>query len=277
MCYKRGMRSRVLLETADLRLGEFACAPGDPAWDEVNTNMGAWPHVVFPRTPVLIAQEGAPPVLVTPNHAVFYKPHQRYRRGLRDPRGDRCLWLEFSPALTELPDGPAGPVDAGTYLLSAALAAHAPADSPLAEEAALALLERALRRPRAGPAPRRARTRRAHSDLVEAAKERLVERPRSLGELAAELYVSPFHLARVFRTHTGFSVSGFAHGLRLRRAVERLLEDPGADLSALALELGYCSPSHFTDRFRAVFGAPPSAFRGAQLSTIMEARLPRPA
>ena len=63
--------------------------------------MGAWPHVVFPRTHVLIVQDGAQPVLTTPNHVVFYRPHQLYRRGLRDPRGDRSLWLEVSPALLE--------------------------------------------------------------------------------------------------------------------------------------------------------------------------------
>src|SRR3954465_6992004 len=106
------MSSRVLLETPELRLGEFTCAPGDPLWSEVNTNMGAWPHVVFPHTHVLIAQDGARPVLVTPNHVVYYLPHQRYRRGLRDPRGDRCLWLEVSPALWRAPGAPAGPCDA---------------------------------------------------------------------------------------------------------------------------------------------------------------------
>jgi AraC-like DNA-binding protein len=261
--------SRVLLETRTFRLGEFTCAPGDRLWDEVNTNMGAWPHVVFPRTHVLIAQEGARSVLATPNHVVFYKPHQRYRRGLRDPRGDRCLWLEFAPGLTELPDAPAGPSDARTYLLAVALAGHAGGDRLLAEEAALALLERAVRR--VGGEPRRARTRREHAELAEAAKELLAREPRSLAEVAAQLYVSPFHLARVFRARTGFSMAGYVHELRLRRAVERLAAEPDVDLSRLALELGYCSPSHFSDRFRAAFGVPPSALRGTQLRTIMEA------
>ena len=93
----------------------------------------------------------------------------------------------------------------------------------------------------------------------------------SLAALGAALYVSPFHLARVFRSRTGFSLSGYVHGLRLRRAVDRLAAEPGADLSRLAVELGYCSPSHFSDRFRAAFGCPPSALRGAQLRTIVEA------
>jgi AraC family transcriptional regulator len=268
------MRSRVLLQTAQWRLGEFLCAPGDPAWNEVNTNMGAWPHLVFPRSHVLIAQDGARPVLTTPNHVVFYKPHQLYRRS------DRSVWLELAPALLEEAAGappavPLGPSDARTYALAVALAAHPCDEWLLAEEATLRLLELAVGGAGVRPAPRRAQTLRAHAELAEAAKALLIERvadPPALSELAAALYVSPFHLARVFRARTGFSLAGYVHGLRLRRAVDRLAAEPGVDLSRLAVELGYCSPSHFTDRFRAAFGCPPSALRGARLRTIVEAR-----
>jgi AraC-like DNA-binding protein len=275
------------MRTPELTLGEFVCAPGDPLWDQVNTNMGAWPHVVFPRRHVLIVQDGAQPVLTTPNHVVFYRPHQLYRRGLRDPRGDRSLWLEVSPSLLEEaagkpPPGPAGPSDARTYLLAIALAGHLIAehapDRLLAEEAALRLLGLAVGGGvRREPSPARERTRGDHAELAEAAKELLVQRmtaPPSLRDLATALSVSPFHLARVFRARTGFSLSGYVHGLRLRRAVDRLAAEPDVDLSRLALDLGYCSPSHFSDRFRATFGCPPSALRGTQLRTIVEAPNP---
>jgi len=58
---------------------------------------------------------------------------------------------------------------------------------------------------------------------------------------------------------------------KVRAAVDRLAADPDADLGRLAVELGYYSASHFCDRFRAAFGRPPSAVRGAQLRTIVEA------
>jgi AraC-like DNA-binding protein len=268
--------SRVLLHTPDLTLGEFVCAPGDPAWDEVNTNMGAWPHVVFPHRHVVIAQEGAAPVLTTPNHVVFYRPFQRYRRALRDPRGDRCLWLEVSPALWHAPAAPAGPCDARSYLVAVALGRHLRSepepDRLLAEEAALRLLSVGGTQP--AETGHRARTRSEHAELVEAAKELLAAQmgePPSLRGVADALHVSRFHLARVFRARTGFSLSAYVHGLRLKRAVDRLAAEPGVDLSRLAVELGYCSPSHFSDRFRAAFGAPPSKLRGAQLRTIVEA------
>ena len=47
--------------------------------------------------------------------------------------------------------------------------------------------------------------------------------------------------------------------------------EQATDLSRLAVELGYYSPSHFCDRFRAMFGRPPSSLRGTELRTIVEA------
>jgi AraC family transcriptional regulator len=271
------VRSRVLLKMPELTLGDFACASGDRAWDEVN-DIGAMPHVVFPRTHVLIAQDGAQPVLATPNHVVLYRPHQLYRRGLRDARGDRSLWLGVAPELFErAPSGPAVPSDARTYLLAVTLARHLQTETPdrlLAEESAMRLLAEAFGGRATRPAVRRARTERRHDELAEAAKEllsaRMAER-LSLASLAAALYVSPFHLARVFRARTGFSMSDYVHGLRLRAAVDQLASDPQIDLGRLAVDLGYYSASHFCDRFRAAFGRPPSAVRGAQLRTIVEA------
>jgi AraC-like DNA-binding protein len=272
--------SRVLLATEGLTLGEFVCASGDRLWDEVN-DIGSRAHVVFPRTRVLIAQDGAHPVLATPNHIVFYKPHQRYRRGLRDARGDRSLWLEIADELPERPA--AAPSAAGTYLLAVGLARYVAEpghDRLLAEETAFELLGRAVAGGRPDQLARRAGTGAEHAALAEAAQELLAARIAerlSLASLAGTLHVSPFHLARVFRSRTGFSLSGYVHELRLRAAVDRLAAEPETDLSRLAVELGYCSPSHFCDRFRATFGRPPSALRGAQLRTIMEAARALPA
>ena len=73
----------------------------------------------------------------------------------------------------------------------------------------------------------------------------------------------------MFREHTGRTLTAYLHDLRLRAAVERLGEE---SLSRIAADLGYCSPSHFTDRFRAAFGAPPS-----QVRNLMEAEAHRAA
>ena len=86
--------------------------------------------------------------------------------------------------------------------------------------------------------------------------------PLSLHELAARLSVSPFHLARVFRRRTWYSLHAYRTQLRLRLALERLPESRGA-LTSLAFELGFASHSHFTDTFRREFGVPPSVVRAA--------------
>ena len=108
-------------------------------------------------------------------------------------------------------------------------------------------------------------------------------RAPSLEQLARQLHVSPFHLARVFRAHTGFSLHGYRLQLRLRAALARVL-DGEDDLAALACELGFASHSHLTDRFRQAFERSPSALRRAaatgcagELRTIVEAPLAAPA
>jgi AraC family transcriptional regulator len=82
-----------------------------------------------------------------------------------------------------------------------------------------------------------------------------------MGEIAEAIGVSRFHLSRVFRTCTGFSLHGYRNQLRLRAALERLV-DPQAALPALAGELGFSSHSHFTAAFKESFGVAPSSLRG---------------
>ena len=249
--------------TPALRVGVYRCPPGDALWDETNDNIGERPHVVFPGTAVGLVRRGRH-VLVTPNEVVFYRPFETYERSLRDARGDVCLFI--APQDLEVPDAPLGPADARSFLLARRLASRLhEQDALFIEETAIELIARAIREPAPGSG-RRPATRRARIELVEAAKERLLARlsePLSLCSLAGDLHVSPFHLTRVFRELTGRTLTTYLHDLRLRAAVDRLGE---ASLSRLAADLGYCTPSHFTDRFRTAFGVPPS-----QLRNLMEA------
>jgi AraC-like DNA-binding protein len=128
---------------------------------------------------------------------------------------------------------------------------------------------------------RRRRTDEHHHELVEAAKAAVTENPASrasLGELAQRLHVSEFYLARIFKARTGFTLHGYRNQLRLLLALDRI-DDDGCNYTALANELGFCSHSHFTDAFRALFGMPPSAVRAAgahsrrELRKKVEARL----
>ena len=247
--------------TPALRVGVFRCPPGDVLWHETNDNIGERPHVVFPGTAVGLVRDGLR-VTATPNDVVFYRPFETYERTLRDARGDVCLFI--APADLDLPPAPLGRADARSFLLARRLAGRLD-DALFVEEAAVELIARAIRGPVAASG-RRPATRRDRMELVEAAKDILLARlgePLSLSILAADLHVSPFHLAHVFRELTGRTLTTYLHDLRLRAAVERLGEE---SLSRIAADLGYCTPSHFSDRFRAAFGVPPS-----QLRNFMEA------
>jgi AraC-like DNA-binding protein len=90
-----------------------------------------------------------------------------------------------------------------------------------------------------------------------------------LDEVARAVHCSPFHLARQFRRITGTSISRYLVRLRLALAVDRLASG-ATDLAGIASDLGFASHSHFTARFRSVFGTPPSSVRRALTSGELE-------
>jgi AraC family transcriptional regulator len=81
---------------------------------------------------------------------------------------------------------------------------------------------------------------------------RLVDVGRAVG-------ASPAYLTDTFRRVEGLSLHRYLTQLRLARALAEL---PHAnDLTALALNTGFSSHSHFTAAFRRAFGCTPSQFR----------------
>ncbi|HYE88506.1 MAG TPA: helix-turn-helix transcriptional regulator, partial [Vicinamibacterales bacterium] len=100
-------------------------------------------------------------------------------------------------------------------------------------------------------------------DVIEAAKDVIARRftdDLSLSDVAGEVRSSVFHLARMFKARTGFTLRGYRNQLRLRSALDRL-QDPATELIDIALDLGFSSHSHFTETFRRTFGKTPSAVR----------------
>ena len=81
-----------------------------------------------------------------------------------------------------------------------------------------------------------------------------------LAAVARALDSSPFHLARQFRCMTGETIGRYLLRLRLAIAIRRLA-DGEDDLMKLACDLGFAHHSHFSARFRAVFGLSPSELR----------------
>jgi AraC-like DNA-binding protein len=81
----------------------------------------------------------------------------------------------------------------------------------------------------------------------------------TLSKLAGVAGCSTWHLASIFRAHTGLSLHAYIKRLRLRHALKRL--DERVDLTCLAFECGFSSHSHFTAAFRQEFGTTPSSVR----------------
>jgi AraC family transcriptional regulator len=77
--------------------------------------------------------------------------------------------------------------------------------------------------------------------------------------LAEKLGISPFRLCRAFRQATGGTLHQHLTDLRLAAALERLPQYRER-LTALALDLGFSSHSHFTHAFRGRFGRTPLAY-----------------
>jgi len=260
-----------------LRVGLFSCPPAAAAWAETWRADAA--TVVFPLTSVVIEHDGRNATLANSNHVLFFNRGDRYRKTLHDPRGELSVVVSPTPDLVAriTRDGSSLPAIAGPCAPTAYLAQHdvvrrlragAALDASYVEETFANVLARAIHDALALQRMRRSRraaTRAQHHELVEHAKALLTERPAdrwTLATLARELHLSEFHLARIFRAATGFSVQRYRNELRLRLALD-LLEDAAVSVGELAHRLGYASHSHFTDSFNAAFGAPPSAVRGA--------------
>jgi AraC family transcriptional regulator len=88
---------------------------------------------------------------------------------------------------------------------------------------------------------------------------RLIDVARGVG-------ASPAYLTDVFRRIEGVPLHGYLTQLRLARALVELPH--AADLTTLALGLGFSSHSHFSAVFRRAFGCTPSQFRESMRRTL---------
>lgn len=269
----------VVFESPLVRIGRWRCPADHPEF----VDSGPIPEslFVFPRESVWIAHEGQPAFVADPNTVTYYNAGQCYRRTKLSARGDQCEWFAMAPeaiaetlaghdpAAIDRPDAPFpfthGPSDADSYLKQRLVFHHASRESNpdrlFVEESVVSILadvtSHAYRR-QGSPQKRR-----SDRDVIETAKDVIARRfaeNLSLSDIAAEVRASVFHLGRLFKARTGFSLHAYRNQLRLRSALERLRE-PGTDLTAIALDLGFSSHSHFTEIFRRTFGRTPSVVR----------------
>jgi len=97
---------------------------------------------------------------------------------------------------------------------------------------------------------------------VERVKEAVAVAPArgwTVANLAKTANLSPFQLCHVFRELAGVSIYDYVLRERLAQALCTVLD--GGEITAIALGAGFASHSHFTARFKRLFGITPSALR----------------
>lgn len=271
-----------LVSVHDYQCRACQSGPADEEQAEQNT-------IVLMRNGTFRQHFGARSVTATVNQAVFFSKNSVYRISHPAESGDRGTVLftpervltdiirELDPSVDGHLEQPfpfvTGPCDSSLFWRHRELvrrleaAGTKPLETLWADVTALQLiadiLEAAFARHDLPRQRKRTGTDADHADRVEAVKAYLAthfsERV-TLDEIARAVAVSPFHLARIFQQHAGVPVHRYLTQLRLRAALEQLA-DGADDLTALALELGFSSHSHFTEAFRREFGRPPSATR----------------
>jgi len=260
----------VLFASPLLRIGAWRCPVEHHAFRDSGPSSDTL--FVFPRESVTIRHEGAAPFVADANTVTYYNKGQRYQRDSAAGWGDRCEWFAIDPRVVGIDHVftfTHGPSDASSYFAQRRVFDHvsreAVPDRLFVEEAVIHVLANvtALAYERASLQPRAASRSRSDRDIAEAARALLACGYReewSLSTIAGRIGASVFHLARVFQRRTGLSLHQYRNQLRMRAALEELAGGE-ADLSRLALNLGFSSHSHFTEVFRRTFGCTPSAYR----------------
>jgi AraC-like DNA-binding protein len=209
--------------------------------------------------------------IADPNTALLFHPDQVYHITHPNDAGDDCVALSYDrDTLADALGFASEATQVWTLSAATQRVLHASAVWSLRspdvlgrEESAIATL--AVLAPL--PVMRRQA---AHVARIEAIRERLaanVTANDSLSTIARDAGVSPFHLTRQFRAHTGSSIHQYLMTLRLATAQARMRS--GADnLTDLAMDLGFASLAHFSSAFRRAYGIPPSRAGAATLSQM---------
>jgi AraC-like DNA-binding protein len=275
------IRSRQLHDSSLVGVRDMQCRPESLACgcEECSSR-----HVlVFPRRGAFVLHEGSQSAVMDSSHVGFFTADRPRRVSHLETGGDDCTAVTYADEILDEAAAAAGvpaaerrrrpfpvvkaPLDAAAVLKSQIFFGDLVRDDASAlkaEERAMDLLREAFAAmPRWVEEPVRPRNAKRLRNIVLAAQEWIAARPFenwSLGDLARDVGSSPYHLLRQFRAETGSTIHQYRTQLRLAAAARMILEGCD-DLTALALDLGFSSHSHFSDAFRRRFGMAPSALR----------------
>lgn len=262
-----------LLKTRTARVWDVYCQGSRREQSE--EEQVAITQLVFPYRGVYVRHLGNDEAVAEANQVLFFNAGEEYRVSHPVAGGDASLVLAISePLLREL--APHNLLHDSTRL---AFRQQRLRIDPRAQ-ALVALLRHSLRRKIAEPleaesialtlVQRALGPRTAHIAGASIGRQRLVDRVKlvlasdlarrwTLTEIASEVRGSPVYLTQVFQQVEGVPLYRYHLRLRLARALDLLAQYD--DLTALSLDLGFSSHSHFSATFREAYGRSPSEFR----------------
>lgn len=101
-----------------------------------------------------------------------------------------------------------------------------------------------------------------------AAMHKRYAEPLTLNEIAAEVFVSPYHFSRVFSRTTGVTPGRYLTCVRLF-AAKRLLLTTGLTVSDIVCSVGYNSVGTFTSKFTRAVGMSPTQYRDPSVAELL--------
>ncbi|WP_307145244.1 helix-turn-helix transcriptional regulator [Rhizobium tibeticum] len=233
--------------------------------------------LVYPYRGVFMRHVGRNDTVAEANQVLFFNASQGYRISHPVEGGDACLDLAIDEALlaelapkeqlqSSIPVSfhrQRRRIDPRAQALVALLrhGLHRGAAETLeAETLALTLVRRSLGEQT------------SHAAAASVGRQKLVDRAKlvlscdlsrrwTLSDIAVEVGVSPVYLTQVFQQVEATPLYRYQLRLRLARALDLL--GRYEDLTALGLDLGFSSHSHFTSSFRQAFGQTPAEFQRA--------------
>lgn len=263
--------SHALLDTGTVRLRDVHCAGG--CRQRGGEEAAESPRMVFAYRGVFERHVGGEAVVAQAQDLLFFNADEAYRVSHPLPGGDACLVLALSDeqlresGLRDGRDsgavrfpGTRRPLAAASRIALYRLLQRLRAgriDPAAAEERVLSMLPSLL-----GVPPPAMRVLGPMRQLVDHVKLLLLADPArrwTLAEIGRAVQRSPVYLTQAFRRVEGMPLYRYQMQQRLNQALLRLPDTD--DLTALALDLGFASHSHFTAAFRRAFGRTPAAHR----------------
>jgi AraC-like DNA-binding protein len=231
--------------------------------------------LVYPYRGVFMRHVGRKDVVAEANQVLFFNQEQEYRISHPIEGGDACIDVAIDEALLDelAPKDQAQTAEALIFRRQrrridpraqalVALLRHSlkrgAADTLEAETLALTLVRRSLGE------------RTSHAAGATTGRQKLVDRAKlvlssdlarrwTLADIAHDVGVSPVYLTQVFQQVEGIPLYRYQLRLRLARALDLLGEYD--DLTALGLDLGFSSHSHFSAAFKQAYDRTPAEFQ----------------